>query len=91
MVMWTDPTVHKINVLKQRKTPDTNKHMMLWFKGSIIFHLFSELNIDILTAMKECTVCFYLAKLVLRGHMIKCLIHKVTVMINMYLHSTMTT
>ena len=26
MVMWTDPTVHKINVLKQRKTPDTNKH-----------------------------------------------------------------
>ena len=80
MVMWTDPTVHKINVLKQRKTPDTNKP-----------NLFSELNIDILTAMKECTVCFYLTKLVLRCHMIKCLIHKVTVMINMYIHSTMTT
>ena len=34
--------------------------------------------------MKECTVCFYLTKLVVHGHMIKCLIHKVTVMINMY-------
>ena len=46
---------------------------MLWYKG------FTGIT-GTLTAMDECTVCFYLVKLVLCG-CIKCLIKKVTVTI----------